>query len=331
MAALAQWLQPDIPLEVVDLREINGGQMGGVLAAELRAWHEEFHWDYSPSTQLVQKYVELGTLCGFALRRGGQVAGYAYYLHEDHKGLIGGLYILDAYSTLEGERMLLRACLEALRQGDSRLRRVESQLLLLRHASLPLPEFPYGVLMRTYERVMMTARLDRLTAGLYDLAVRRERFLIDRWHERRMEEAGRLVCLSYRGHVDAEINDLYRTNPGSRHFISNLINYPGCGVFQYPASFVALDPASGDLRGVVLASKVAEGVGHITQICTHPLARGTGLGRVLLDQSLSALAASGCHSVSLTVTVANRPAMQLYQKMGFAVTRRFHAHVWDGL
>ena len=301
--------------------------MAGVLAEELHAWRSEFQWDYAPSTELVQRYVDLGTLAGFALRHAGQVTGYVYYVSEDHKGLIGGLYIQDAYSTLEGERALLRASLEALRAGDRRLRRVESQLLMLRHASLPLPEFPYGVLMRAHERVLMLAPL----AGLSQASVRRERFLIDRWHERRLEEAGRLVSLCYRGHVDAEINNLYRSPSGARHFISNLINYPGCGSFQYPASFVALDPATGDLRGVILASKVADGVGHVTQLCTHPLARGCGLGRALLDQSLAAMAASGCHAVSLTVTTANRPAMQLYERMGFERRRYFQAHIWDGL
>jgi len=323
VAALAHWFQP----EVVDLREVNGGQMEGVLAEELVAWQREFHWDYSPSTELVRRYVDMGSLSGFALRQAGQVVGYAYYINEDHKGLIGGLYIQDAHSTLEGERALLRASLEALRVGDSRLRRIESQLLLLRHASLPLPEFPYGVLMRAHERVLMVAPLGSLGKA----AVRRERFLIDRWHERRLDEAGRLVSLCYRGHVDAEINDLYRSPAGARHFIANLIHYPGCGVFQYPASFVAMDPATGDLRGLVLASKVSDGIGHVTQLCTHPVARGTGIGRALLDQTLSALAASGCHTVSLTVTSANRAAVQLYGKLGFRVERRFHAHIWDGL
>jgi ribosomal protein S18 acetylase RimI-like enzyme len=175
--------------------------------------------------------------------------------------------------------------------------------------------------------VLMMAPLE----GLLRAPARRERFLLDRWHERRLDEAGRLVSLCYRGHVDAEINDLYRSAAGSRQFLGNMIHFPGCGVFQYAASFVALEPASGDLRGLVLASRVADGVGHITQLCTHPVARGLGLGRVMLDQSLSAMAASGCHTVSLTVTAANRSAVRLYEQMGFRIVRRFHAHVWDGL
>ena len=322
MAALADWFRPD----VVDLRQIRGGDIEAVLAEETRVWRDEFHWDFRPSAELVQRYVDMGSLSGFALRRGGQVIGYSYYVTEDHKGLVGDLFIAGRDSTLEGERMLLLATLDGLRRATSGIRRIESQLLLLRHASLPLPEAPYAQLMRGFERVLMVAPLE----GLRPSPARREGFLLDRWHERRQDEAARLIALCYRGHIDSEINDQYRSVGGARRFVTNIINYPGCGVFQYPASLIALDAASGEMRGLVLASKVDDQVGHITQICTHPVARGCGLGRALLDQSFGALAASGCDMVSLTVTSSNVPAIRLYERMGFKIHQRFSAHVWDG-
>ena len=323
MAALADWFRPD----VVDLRQISGGEIEGVLAEEIRAWREEFLWDFRPSAELVQRYVDMGSLSGFALRQNGRVVGYSYYVTEDHKGLVGDLFIGARDSTLEGETMLLRATLDGLRSAGTRIHRIESQLLMLRHASLPLAEAPYAHLMHAFDRVLMVASLN----GLRPASARPEGCLLDRWHERRQDEAARLIALCYRGHIDSQINDQYRSVSGARRFVSNIINYPGCGIFQYPASLIALDPASGELRGMVLASKVADDVGHITQICTHPVSRGQGLGRTLLDQSLAALAASGCRIVSLTVTAANRPAVQLYESLGFAVQRRFAAHVWDGL
>ena len=323
MAALADWFRP----EVVDLRQISGGEIEGVLAEEIRVWRDDFLWDFRPSAELVQRYVDLGSLWGFALRQGGQVVGYSYYVTEDHKGLIGDLFISQRHSTLEGERMLLRATLDGLRQTAAGVRRIESQLLLLGHGSLPLPEAPYAQLMRAFPRVLMVAPLGAIRPA----PDRREGFLLDRWHERRQDEGARLIALCYRGHVDAEINDQYRTVGGARRFVTNIINYPGCGVFQPAASLMALEAGGGEMRGMVLASKVAERVGHVTQICTHPAARGYGLGRALLNQSFAALAASGCDTVSLTVTAANLAAVRLYESMGFTIHRRFAAHVWDGL
>ena len=58
--------------------------------------------------------------------------------------------------------------------------------------------------------------------------------------------------------------------------------------------------------------------------------QGTGLGYELVRRSLAALAGHGCRKASLTVTTANRNAVSLYERMGFAVRRRFAAYVWEG-
>ena len=38
----------------------------------------------------------------------------------------------------------------------------------------------------------------------------------------------------------------------------------------------------------------------------------------------------GCRSGSLTVTAANREAVELYERVGFCTVRRFTAFVWEG-
>ena len=81
--------------------------------------------------------------------------------------------------------------------------------------------------------------------------------------------------------------------------------------------------------GISLTSLVAHEVGHVTQICVAPTHQGQGIGYELLRRSLTALAAQGCKSVSLTVTSANDSAAQLYERMGFRLRREFAAHVWD--
>jgi len=134
---------------------------------------------------------------------------------------------------------------------------------------------------------------------------------------------------SYRGHIDSQINDQYRSPAGARRFLANIIQYPGCGAFFAPGSFAAVDRSDGSLCGVSLASLVAHDVGHITQVCVEPSHRGTGLGYELVRRSLEALGARGCRSTSLTVTYSNETAIQLYKRMGFTTRRQFAAYVWE--
>ena len=71
--------------------------------------------------------------------------------------------------------------------------------------------------------------------------------LIDNWTERKQDDAGALIVSAYQGHIDSQINDQYRSPAGARRFLLNIIQYPGCGSFFQPASFVALDGATGKL------------------------------------------------------------------------------------
>lgn len=154
--------------------------------------------------------------------------------------------------------------------------------------------------------------------------------LIDNWTERKQDDAAGLIVSAYQGHIDSQINDQYRSPAGARRFLLNIIQYPGCGSFFQPASFVALDAGTGKLVGMSLASLVHGEIGHITQVCVSHAARGTGVGYELVRRSLEAMAKHGCRKASLTVTAANTGAILLYERMGFHKTRVFSAYVWEG-
>src|SRR5437016_1492385 len=129
MAALPDW--PADP--VVDLSRLSAAQLEPVLVEEAHAWHNELTWDFGPSADLVRRFVNLQALSGCALLQADEVAGYAYYVCEDSKGLIGDLYVREAFRTREREHALLEAVLRSLRR-TSGIRRVEAQLMMLRHA-----------------------------------------------------------------------------------------------------------------------------------------------------------------------------------------------------
>ena len=158
----------------------------------------------------------------------------------------------------------------------------------------------------------------------------RERVRVENWVESRQEEAAHVIAAAYQEHIDGQVNDQYRSPAGARRFLMNIVQHPGCGSFFQPASFLAVDGEDGRVCGLCLASLVAEEAGHITQVCVAPEVRGTGVGYELMRRSLAAMAGYGCRSVSLTVTAANRGAVELYERMGFGTLRQFGAWVWEG-
>jgi ribosomal protein S18 acetylase RimI-like enzyme len=70
--------------------------------------------------------------------------------------------------------------------------------------------------------------------------------------------------------------------------------------------------------------------GHVTQICVLPEYRGLGLGKALLAATVKNLTQRKFSSLSLTVTEANTPAVDLYERLGFEKKRVFDAFVWEG-
>ena len=152
--------------------------------------------------------------------------------------------------------------------------------------------------------------------------------ILERWDHRYFERCARLIQLAYANHVDGEINDQYRSESGALRFLKNIIILPGCGQFQPEASFVLRAPHANHLVGVILNSKVSEGVGHTTQICAMPGYQGHGLGRRLMEASLQALRVRHFTTVSLTVTSGNGRAVHLYEKLGFTTVKKFAAGVW---
>ena len=152
---------------------------------------------------------------------------------------------------------------------------------------------------------------------------------LSRWTAHDYPAAGELIYACYVGHADARINDQYRSLHGSLRFLHNIVRFPGCGIFEANFSWMLRERLTGALVGMVLCSRVAPDVAHITQLCVAPAFRGRGLGRVLLQRSAEALLAGGFDAISLTVTEANDQAVRLYERSGFTLRHRFDAMALD--
>jgi len=323
MAALIEPLPPARP-EIRDLRAFSANQLEPLLEEELRDWLELLDWDFTRSADLVRRFVDLRALSGTALLDDGKLAGYSYYVYEEHKGLVGDLYISRPSRTRDRELLLLQTAVQEMITAPF-VTRIESQLML--SPMYPLRSLPYNEYAHAFERDFMIADL----GSVRDLPLHGVSGLVrlDNWADYHQEAAAVLIEEAYQGHIDSMINDQYRTVAGARRFLYNIVNYPGCGIFAPAASLVAVSSA-GELAGLSLASLVNDRTGHITQICVAPSFRGMGLGYELMRRSLLRLLHAGCRRVSLTVTSSNADAISLYASMGFKTVRQFHAYVWEG-
>jgi len=318
---MAAWQESPEPL-VVDLRKVSAADLTPLLEEETGVWQRALDWDFEPSAELVRRFVDMQALNGFALLEGGRVIGYCYYIREEKKGLIGDLYVRERDRTVARENALIEATLEALWRAGG-VHRVESQLLLL---DSPLArKVPFAQWFRVFPRRFLEASAMQALALPEHVP---QGVSIAPWTEARQDDSARLVAAAYRGHVDSDINDQYRSPSGARRFLNNIVQYPGCGTFYGPASYAATD-SKGALCGMSLASLVSNTTGHITQICVSPAQRGKGVGYALLRRSMLALAGHGCHTVGLTVTSTNTGAIRLYEQMGFTDRREFAAYIWD--
>ncbi len=322
-AALTRGLsEADRQIEILDLRHFSAKQLRSLLEEEARVWVARLNWDYRSSTELLLQYLDSRVLPGFVALDNGNVCGYTFCVYEGQKAIIGDAYAANgAVGTVHH---MLRHLLEMLTASPD-LDRIESQLLLYDAGTLSQPFIENGF--QLYPRLFMEGLL--ATVEPEPAMHLPEGLTLQQWSTALYQPAGELIHVAYREHLDAGINDQYRTLHGSLRFLHNIVRFPGCGVFDAEASWVLRETATGALKGMVLCSRVREDVGHITQLCIVPELRQKGLGRMLLRHAAVNLKERNFRALSLTVTEANRSAVRLYQEMGFGVRHRFEAMVWE--
>ncbi len=314
-------------VEVLDLRHFAARQLRPLLEEEARLWQARLRWDYKSSTELLLQYLDSRILPGYVALDRGRVCGYTFCVHEGHKAVVGDAFAMDEDPgrAMQVTNMLLRHLLELLRHSPD-VGRIESQLLL--HDAGQIAKVFEEVGFRPYPRLFMEWEFGGAGQRSWSGALMNDLALMP-WMAVDYQASAELVHAAYVGHLDAEINDQYRTLHGSLRFLHNIVRFPGCGVFQPEHSWVLRERASGQLVAIVLCSKIAGDVAHVTQICVAKAYRGHGLGKMLLRHTAMRLAEAGYAAITLTVTEANGPAVRLYEEMGFEVKRRFEAMVLE--
>ena len=308
-------------MNIVDLRQTMVRQLEPLLEEEAHHWREELHWDYRGALELIKRFLEARALAGCVAFEGGVAAGYCFYVLEEQKGLIGGLYVSPRYEQATVGRRLLEELLFGMR-ALPQLNRIEAQLMPFGGpVDEPLKE--QGFRLHTRQFMLLDLPTFSVPTAAASAGMR-----LDRWHDRYFDPCAKLIYLSYANHVDGEINDQYRSRSGALRFLKNIILLPGCGQFVPSASFVLRQAGGDELIGAVLTSEVSPGVGHTTQICVLPGYQGHGLGRMLMLTAIDTLRTMKFKELTLTVTAHNKAAVQLYEKLGFHTIKSFTAGVW---
>jgi ribosomal protein S18 acetylase RimI-like enzyme len=313
-------------LEILDLRHFSARQLRPLLEAESRLWEQRLRWNYQSSTELLLQYLDSRILPGFVALDRGRICGFTFCVYEGQKAVVGDAFAVasDPAQMIQITQSLLHQLLQLLQHSPG-IQRVESQLLLYDAGSIDEPFLAAGFAM--YPRLFME----------YDLTPHKpppafrlpDHVELLTWSGDYYQAAAELIHESYIGHIDARINDQYCSLHGSLRFLHNIVRFPGCGIFDAQASWVLRDKHSGALIGMLLCSRVANDVAHITQLCVTTAYRRQGLGLALLEHCIDHLTRSGFAAITLTVTEANHKAVKLYQDSGFFIRHRFDAMVLD--
>jgi ribosomal protein S18 acetylase RimI-like enzyme len=308
-------------MDIIDLRQATVRQLEPLLLEEASHWREELHWDYRSALELIKRFLDAHALSGCVALENSLAVGYTFYVLEDYKGLIGGLYVSPGQNQGPIGRRLLESMLYNMR-ALPQMHRIEAQLMPF-GGPVDAALREQGFRLHTRKFMLLDLKKEHTRAPGINSGMR-----LDRWNDRFFEPCAKLIYLAYANHIDGEINDQYRSRQGALKFLKNIIHLPGCGQFVPTASFVLRHPGSDDLLGAVLTSEVSAGVGHTTQLCVQPGFQGHGLGRVLMQASTDALRGLHYKELSLTVTADNRTAVHLYEQLGFATIKSFTAGVW---
>ena len=313
-------------VEILDLRHFTSSDLRPLLEHEARVWSRLLAWDYRSSADMILRYVDAKILPGYAATDRGGLRGYSFFVYEGSKGVIGDLFALpDAEFSHKLEIQLVTHVIATLQQSPG-IHRIEAQLLVHDAGQVAKPFLDEGF--QRHPRIFMTLPISsRLSMNHRSLP---EEIEIRTWRDEDYQPAAAVIAAAYRGHIDSDINDQYRSLNGSLRFLNNIVRFPGCGVFDPAASFVAVHKNSHQIVGVLLCSRVKDDVGHVTQVCLVPDMRHYGIGQALIAACASNLKRRGFNTLSLTVTEANSHAVELYKRLGFRSERIFDAFVWEG-
>jgi ribosomal protein S18 acetylase RimI-like enzyme len=150
---------------------------------------------------------------------------------------------------------------------------------------------------------------------------------LDPWQPAALEQSVELLYKAYIGQVEAEIHARYRSLEGCRQVLNTILGQGSCGPLVEEASGIVRH--RGQAIGLIVITEGLERQAHLPQVAIDPAYQGQGLGRMLLDHSVSRLTARHFDTLSLIVSCDNTHATRLYYAKGFQAASSFPIFAWE--
>lgn len=109
-------------MEILDLRHFSAADLRPLLEEEIATWARLLSWDYAGSAEMILRYMDAKILPGYAAIERGSIFGYAFFVYEQSKGVIGDLFVHDdgrSSNRREVEERLLTHVIETLQQSPA--------------------------------------------------------------------------------------------------------------------------------------------------------------------------------------------------------------------
>ena len=204
-------------MEILDLRHFSSLDLRPLLDEEAQVWLRLLSWDYSSSAEMILRYIDARILPGYAAMEKGRICGYSFFVYEGSKGVIGDLFVEGDDGRYASpaehpvETRLLTHVIETLQQSPG-IHRIEAQLLMHPTGAVARPFLEDGF--HRHPRLFMALPLAANGKNGSKPPAVPEGIDIRRWSDQEYQAAAAVITAAYRGHIDSEINDQYRTIAG---------------------------------------------------------------------------------------------------------------------
>ncbi|HEU4391535.1 MAG TPA: GNAT family N-acetyltransferase [Blastocatellia bacterium] len=305
-------------LRIISLRDADIDCLEHLFDEQCSEWRELLRWDYSGPSALIRDVARQRELPGLAITTGNEIAGCGFWVIEQGRCSIGDVYVARKWRRARVDYTLAAAILDQL-DSEHGFRRIESQCVNV--GSEGVSEV---FVSRGFQRFIRHYMMNDLASGATITSQRRlsprSAFVdveIKSWDEAVFDRAAQIIYRSYRDEDDRLINSQYRTEHGCGELLSVLTGHVWCGEFLPHVSRIATSRVGDRPIGVLIALRIAPGIGHIGQISILPEYQGMGVGRRLIGAAICEFRRLNFDAVSLAVTASNHRALSLYRSCGF--------------
>ena len=282
-------------------------------------WAQDLRWSFAPTRGRLEAALGDGTLNGLVVEDEEGACAYATYALESGHGIIGSVFASTRARGRGFESLLVDRILNRLLALQPKV--IDCQTLFSSDPALLEPFASRGF--ESAVRIYMTLDRPAWLSGRRPLA----RGLRSKpTHRTDLRGVARLV---YEAHLDThhlDASSSFDTLESCERILRQIILDEVCGPFDSMGSRrIEVD---GKLAAACLLTWPLTGIAHVSEVATAPGHRLRGLARHCLAESLeNAFERGRASSATLSVTASNRPALSLYESMGFSPWIHYGSHV----